>query len=95
LEDATRLDLRRAAQILRAKNNAALVALATCSARRSRERNNLALVHAYRVKAGLEVDSKLAPHPVKSGLIRVDEKTETVTTYEVRVCWSGSTDTRC
>ncbi len=74
LMNAHRLDFETSGVILLAKNKAALVALANLFGTEKPHKEYLALVHGAPVKPAFAVDAKLAPHPVKTGLIRVDEK---------------------
>lgn len=75
LMNAHRLDFETSGVILLAKNKPALVALANMfGADGMVQKTYIALVHGNPVKESFEVDAKLAPHPVKVGLIRVDEK---------------------
>jgi 23S rRNA pseudouridine1911/1915/1917 synthase len=75
LMNAHRLDFETSGVILLAKNKAALVALANLFGTEKPRKDYLALVQGTPVKPAFEVEAKLAPHPVKVGLIRVDEKT--------------------
>jgi RluA family pseudouridine synthase len=75
LMNAHRLDFETSGIILLAKNKPALVALANLFGSEKPQKVYLALVHGNPVKEAFEVNAKLAPHPVKVGLIRVDEKT--------------------
>lgn len=75
LMNAHRLDFETSGVILLAKNKPALVALANLFGVEGRvQKMYVALVHGIPVQPNFEVDAKLAPHPVKIGLIRVDEK---------------------
>jgi 23S rRNA pseudouridine1911/1915/1917 synthase len=57
----------------------------------------LALVHGNPVKPAFEVDAKLAPHPVKVGLVRVDEKTgkKANTLFELLEKFNGYSLLKC
>ena len=94
LMNAHRLDFETSGVILLAKTKAALVALANLFGTEKPRKEYLALVHGIPVKPAFEVDAKLSPHPVKVGLIRVDEKTEENGRGQSSSCWSGSTDMR-
>ncbi|MDB6112205.1 MAG: Pseudouridine synthase [Pedosphaera sp.] len=74
LMNAHRLDFETSGVILLAKTKAALVALANLFGTEKPVKTYAALVHGMPVKPAFEVDAKLAPHPVKIGLVRVDEK---------------------
>lgn len=75
LMNAHRLDFETSGVILLAKSKPALVKLANLfGAETIVQKTYIALVHGNPVKESFEVDAKLAPHPVKIGLIRVDEK---------------------
>jgi RluA family pseudouridine synthase len=75
LMNAHRLDFETSGIILLAKNKPVLVKLATLFGSETIvQKSYVALVHGNPVKDTFEVDAKLAPHPVKIGLIRVDEK---------------------
>lgn len=85
LMNAHRLDFETSGIILLAKNKPALVALANLFGTEKPEKIYFALVHGNPVKDAFEQDAKLAPHPVKVGLIRVDEKNgkRSHTTFEL------------
>jgi RluA family pseudouridine synthase len=74
LMNAHRLDFETSGIILLAKNKPALIALANLFGSEKPVKTYLALVHGNPVRETFEVEAKLAPHPVKLGLIRVDEK---------------------
>lgn len=74
LMNAHRLDFETSGVILLAKSKPTLVALANLFGSGKAMKSYLALVHGNPVKPSFEVDAKLAPHPVKIGLVRVDEK---------------------
>ena len=75
LMNAHRLDFETSGVILLAKNKPALVALANLFGTEKPAKTYVALVHGNPVKPSFEVNASLAPHPVKTGLMRVDEKT--------------------
>jgi 23S rRNA pseudouridine1911/1915/1917 synthase len=75
LMNAHRLDFETSGVILLAKSKPVLIALANLFATEKPQKRYVALVHGNPVKTSFEVDAKLAPHPVKVGLVRVDEKT--------------------
>ncbi len=74
LMNAHRLDFETSGVILLAKSKPVLIALANLFATEKPVKRYVALVHGNPVKDTFEVDAKLAPHPVKTGLMRVDEK---------------------
>jgi RluA family pseudouridine synthase len=74
LMNAHRLDFETSGVILLAKTKPVLVALANLFGAEKPAKTYLALVHGRPVKPAFEITAKLAPHPVKIGLIRVDEK---------------------
>jgi RluA family pseudouridine synthase len=75
LMNAHRLDFETSGIILLAKSKPVLIALANLFATEKPQKRYVALVHGNPVKNTFEVDAKLAPHPVKIGLVRVDDKT--------------------
>jgi len=74
LMNAHRLDFETSGVLLLAKSKPVLVALADLFGTEKPLKTYIALVHGHPLKDEFEVDAKLAPHPVKLGLIRVDEK---------------------
>ncbi len=74
LSNAHRLDFETSGVILLAKNKPVLVALANLFGTEKPAKKYLALVRGEIVQEKFEVDAKLAPHPVKIGLMRVDPK---------------------
>lgn len=74
LMNAHRLDFETSGAILLAKNRATLVALANLFGAEKPVKEYVALVHGAPVRPVFEVNAKLAPHPLKVGLVRVDEK---------------------
>jgi 23S rRNA pseudouridine1911/1915/1917 synthase len=74
LSNAHRLDFETGGVILLAKNKAALIALANSFSSEKPRKKHLALVRGEPPEEKFEVDAKLAPHPVKPGLMRVDSK---------------------
>jgi RluA family pseudouridine synthase len=75
LMNAHRLDFETSGVILLAKTKPVLIALANLFGAELTAKTYIALVHGQPVQPAFEVTAKLAPHPVKIGLIRVDEKT--------------------
>lgn len=74
LSNAHRLDFETSGVILLAKNKAALVTLANLFGTEKPEKKYLALVRGEPLEAHFVVDVKLAPHPVKIGMMRADFK---------------------
>src|SRR5579863_8695218 len=74
LMNAHRLDFETGGIILLAKTKPVLVALVNLFGTEKPAKSYLALVHGNPVKPAFKVDAKLAPHPVKVGLVRVDDK---------------------
>jgi len=74
LSNAHRLDFETSGIILLAKNKAALVALADLFGTEKPLKKYVALVRGEPPAEKFEVDAKLAAHPVKIGLMRVDPK---------------------
>jgi len=74
LMNAHRLDFETSGVILLAKTKPVLVALANLFGTEKPEKTYVALVHGQPVQPAFEVNAKLATHPVKTGLVRVDEK---------------------
>ena len=74
LMNAHRLDFETSGIILLAMSKPVLIALANLFSSEKPVKTYLALVHGNPVKSPFEVDAKLAPHPVKVGMVRVDEK---------------------
>ena len=75
LSNAHRLDFETSGIILLAKSKPALVALANLFGSEKPLKKYVALVSGEISENQFEVDAKLAPPPVKIGLMRVDEKT--------------------
>lgn len=74
LANAHRLDFETTGIILLAKNKPALVALANQFGSEKPVKSYFALVHGSPSEDSFEVDRKIGMHPIKIGLIRVDEK---------------------
>jgi RluA family pseudouridine synthase len=75
LMNAHRLDFETSGVILLAKTKPVLIALANLFGAELTAKTYVALVHGQPVQPAFEINAKLAPHPVKTGLMRVDEKT--------------------
>jgi len=74
LSNAHRLDFETSGVILLAKSKEILVALANLFGSEKPEKKYVALVSGEISENQFEVDAALAPHPVKTGLMRVDPK---------------------
>lgn len=74
LANAHRLDFETSGVILLAKTKAALVALANDFGTEKPEKTYVAIVQGSPLTGEFFTDAKLAPHPVKLGLMRVDPK---------------------
>ena len=74
LMNAHRLDFETSGVILLAKDRPTLVALANLFGSEKPAKEYSALVHGVPVRPVFESNAKLAPHPVTTGLMRVDEK---------------------
>ena len=97
LTNAHRLDPETSGVILLAKNKPALVTLANLFGSEKPLKKYIALVRGAPAENQFTVDSKLAPHPVKIGLMRVDLKVgkKAKTDFEVLEKFSGWTLLRC
>ena len=74
LNNAHSLDAETSGIILLAKNKVALIALANLFSSEKAWIKYAALVRGEPLENRFEVDAKIAPHPVKLGLMRVDSK---------------------
>ena len=98
LMNAHRLDFETSGVILLAKTKPVLVALANMFGSETVLRKfYVALVHGNPAKEKFEIDARLAPHPVKVGLIRVDEKNgkRAITQFELLEKFSGYSLLQC
>ena len=97
LMNAHRLDFETSGVILLAKNKPTLVALANFFGSEKPLKKYVALVHGSPEKNEFEVDTKLAPHLLKIGLMRVDAKNgkKSKTRFAVLEKFSGCTLLRC
>lgn len=75
LANAHRLDFETSGVLLLAKNKPALVALADLFGSERTVRNYVALVQGVPPDESFVVDQKIAPHPLKSSLMRIDSRT--------------------
>lgn len=97
LMNAHRLDFETSGILLLAKNKPTLVALANLFSIQKPLKTYAALVHGVPVEKEFEIDAKLAPHPVRTGLMRVDPKNgkTSVTRFKVREAYSGCSLLAC
>ena len=85
LANAHRLDFETSGVILLAKNKPALVALANLFGSEKPAKAYVALLHGVPAEDNFTVSKKIGPHPVKIGLMRIDEKGGKRATTEFRV----------
>jgi 23S rRNA pseudouridine1911/1915/1917 synthase len=85
LMNAHRLDFETSGVILLAKNKPALVALVNLFGTEKPAKKYLTLVRGEPEETQFEVDARLGPHPVKTGMMRVDPKSgkRSTTRFEV------------
>ena len=97
LMNAHRLDFETSGVMLLAKNKPALVALANLFGSEKPLKKYVALVRGTPAEDKFEVDAKLAPHPLKIGLMRVDPKNgkKSRTRFEVLEKFSDYTLLQC
>jgi 23S rRNA pseudouridine1911/1915/1917 synthase len=97
LMNAHRLDFETSGVMLLAKNKPALVALANLFGSEKPLKKHVALAQGTPVEDTFEVDARLAPHPLKIGLMRVDAKNgkKSKTRFEVLEKFSGYALLRC
>ena len=94
---AHRLDFETSGVLLLAKNKPALVALANLFGSEKPLKQYVALAQGTPAEDKFEVEAKLAPHPLKIGLMRVDPKNgkKSGTRFEALEKFSGYTLLRC
>ncbi len=97
LANAHRLDFETSGVLLLAKDKPTLVALANQFGTEKPQKIYVALVQGTPPEESFQVDAKLAPHPFRIGLVRVDEKRgkKAVTEFSVRELFSGYTLLQC
>jgi len=97
LSNAHRLDFETSGVLLLAKNKAALVALADEFGGSRARKSYVALVQGTPPEGTFQSEAKLAPHPVKVGLMRVDPKRgkKSQTDFTVLEKFVGYTLVRC
>ena len=94
---AHRLDFEISGVLLLAKSKPVLVTLANWFGAENPGKKHLALVQGTPAENLFKVEAKLAPHPVRNGLMRVDPKggKRSVTVFEVRERFSGFALLQC
>ena len=97
LMNAHRLEFETSGVLLLAKDKPTLVALANLFGSEKPLKKYVALAQGTPAEDKFEVDAKLAPHPLKIGLMRVDPKNgkKSRTRFEVLEKFSGWTLLRC
>jgi RluA family pseudouridine synthase len=97
LSNAHRPDFETSGVMLLAKNKPALVALANLFSSGKALKKFVALAQGNPAAEKFEVDAKLAPHPVKTGLVCVNQKDgkKSKTQFEVMEIFSGWMLLRC
>jgi RluA family pseudouridine synthase len=97
LSNAHRLDFETSGVLLLAKNKPALVALANEFGSNQPVKTYLALVHGTPGENEFATDARLAPHPTKPGIIRVDPKNgkKSETRFQAIEKFAGYTLARC
>lgn len=97
LANAHRLDFETSGVLLLAKNKPALVALANDFGTERPEKHYVAVIHGTPAEDAFHTDAKLAPHPIKLGLMRVDPKRgkKSRTDFSVLEKFAGYTLLRC
>jgi RluA family pseudouridine synthase len=97
LMNAHRLDFETSGIILLAKSKPVLVSLANLFGSEKPVKTYTALVQGSPEESTFEVDKKLALHPVKVGLVRVDEKNgkKSRTQFELVEKFTGYSLLRC
>jgi RluA family pseudouridine synthase len=97
LMNAHHLDYETSGVILLAKSKPVLIQLANLFGSEKPVKKYVALVQGAPEKERFEIDAKLAPHPVKTDVIRVDPKSgkRSRTLFEVRERFAGYTLLDC
>ena len=97
LANAHRLDFETTGVFLMAKNKPALVALANQFGSEKPNKVYACLVQGTPEEDKFEVDAKIAPHPIKLGLMRVDSRNgkKSKTEFSVREKFGGYTLLEC
>ncbi len=94
LMNAHRLDFETSGVILLAKGKPALMTLANLFGSEKPLKQYVALVQGTPAEEKFEVDAGLAPHPARTGLMRVDPKTASARGHFLK-CWKNSPAGRC
>lgn len=97
LKPAHRLEAETGGVILLAKSKPVLIALVDLFGAEKSSKRYAALVQGMPAENQFKVEAKLAPHPMRAWLIRVDPKggKRSVTLFEVRERFSGCTLLQC
>jgi 23S rRNA pseudouridine1911/1915/1917 synthase len=97
LMHAHRLDFETSGVILMAKSKPGLVALANLFGAEKPDRIYVALVKGAPAQNRFEVGARLAPHPTKTGIMRVDERSgkRSRTLFEVMEAFPGWALLKC
>ena len=97
LANAHRLDFETSGVLLLARTKPALVALANDFGNEKPLKKYLAIVHGAPEQDEFETSAKLAPHPVKVGIMRVDPKRgkKSATRFKVLERFGGFTFLEC
>jgi len=97
LMNAHRLDFETSGIILLAKHKPVLIALANLFGAEKPNKTYAALVHGSPGEATFNVIAKLAPHPTRTGFMRVDEKRgkRSQTNFAVRERFTSCTLLQC
>ena len=97
LMPAHRLDFEMSGVLLLAKSKPMLVMLANWFGAENPGKKHLALVQDTPAEDLFKIEAKLAPHPVRSGLMRVDPRSgkRSVTVFEVRERFAGFALLQC
>ena len=97
LKPAHRLEAETGGVILLAKSKPVLIALVDLFGAEKSSKRYAALVQGMPAENQFKVEAKLAPHPMRAWLMRVDPKggKRSVTLFEVRERFSGCTLLQC
>jgi RluA family pseudouridine synthase len=97
IANAHRLDFETSGVILLARDKPSLVALANQFGAEKPGKSYAALIHGSPKDDVFEIGAKLGPHPIRTGLMRVDEKQgkQAKTYFEVLERFSGFTLLKC
>jgi 23S rRNA pseudouridine1911/1915/1917 synthase len=97
LMNAHRLDFETSGVILMAKDKPTLVSLADLFGNEKPVKIYAAVVHGNPIKSSFEVDAKLAAHPTRPGIVRVDEKDgkRALTKFDVMEKFNGYSLLKC